>query len=94
MHHPSTPGVAAADYINTSLHSTNVQLQAVLLHAVFMTGMRHYIGIPTSRIPVFKLGREFAVFPNDAVATGEVNYYNFGTSTVCGDNRPAVAQRK
>ena len=33
--------------------------------------------------------------PSDAVATGEVNCYNFDTVTskVCGDDQPGVAQR-
>ena len=46
-----------------------------MLQAMFSMRMDRYIGIPTSRVSAFKLGRVFALyFPTaDAVVTEEVN---------------------
>ena len=54
------------------------------LHAMFTMRMGQYIGIPTNRVSVFKLGRVFACFPPtaDVAATGD--------STVYGDDQPGV----
>jgi len=48
----------------------------LVLHAMFKMRMGHYIGIPTSRVSVFKLGRVFMLLMADAVATGKVSRYN------------------
>ena len=42
--------------------------------------MSRYIGIPTSRVSVFKLCQVFVLFPvptADTVAAGKVNCYNY-----------------
>ena len=34
----------------------------LVLHAIFRMGMGNFIGIPTSPVPVLKLGQVFALF--------------------------------
>ena len=45
---------------------------------MFTMRMAYYMGIPTSSVSVFKLGRLFGAVPTaDAIATGKVNCYAF-----------------
>ena len=73
----------------------------VLLLAMLMMRMGHYIGIPTSHVIVFKLGWVFALFPHvmqyrlvKSIAT--INCFPPLTAMVCRDDQPArgiVAKR-
>ena len=64
-----------------------------MLHATFGMRIGHYIGIPNSCL---QIGAGIcAVHTADAVATIEVNYYNFFSSIllasmVCEDDQPGV----
>ena len=79
--HPRAPGVAAADHATTSpqyhwrisaklLFSSQpmkpFMIVVLTLRAMFRMQMGHYIGIPTSRVSVFKLGRTSALLHRES----------------------------